>query len=323
MINRYCRQTILSDVGPIGQARLRDARVLIVGAGGLGCAILQYLCAAGVGQLTVVDHDRVEESNLHRQPIYRMSDVGLLKVQAARSALLQANPEIEIEPVSERLTPTNASALIASADLIVDAADNFAVTYVLSDESHRVTKRLVSGSVLGMSGYVGAFCGGAPSYRALFPDLPRYGGTCAQSGVLGTAVGVIGTLQAHMVLALLLGLQPTVLGRLVTIDFRSMRFGGFSFSAAQEPSCAAPFISVTQVGRTDVVIDLRSASEASTSPLTAALRMGIDDVVDMQSRISREQRVVLCCRTGIRAAHAARTLQSRGHQNVALIALGD
>jgi sulfur-carrier protein adenylyltransferase/sulfurtransferase len=324
MIDRYSRQTILSEVGAAGQARLRDARVLIIGAGGLGCAILQYLCAAGVGRLVIVDHDQVEESNLHRQPIYRMSDLGLLKVQASRTALLESNPEIQIEAVGERLTPANATSLVASADLIVDAADSFAVTYVLSDECHRVTKRLVSGSVLGLTGYIGAFCGGGPSYRAVFPEMPRHAGSCAQSGVLGTAVGVIGTLQAHMVLALLLGLQPTVLGQLVTVDFRTLRFGGFSFAAAQEPSGAAtPFISAAQVAKTDIVIDLRSLSEAPVSPFATALRIDVDDVVDAQSRFPREQRVVLCCRTGVRAWRAARELQSYGHQNVALIALGD
>ena len=173
MINRYSRQTILPEVGAAGQARLHDARVLVIGAGGLGCAVLQYLCAAGVGRLVIVDHDRVEESNLHRQPTYRMSDVGLLKAPAARTALLDSNPEIQIEAVSERLTPANAAHLVAAADLIVDAADSFAVTYMLSDECHRQPKALVSASVLGFTGYVGAFCGGAPSYRAVFPEMPR------------------------------------------------------------------------------------------------------------------------------------------------------
>jgi len=307
-----------------GQARLRDARVLVIGAGGLGCAVLQYLCGAGVGRLVIVDHDRVEDSNLHRQPTYRMSDVGLLKAQAARSALLDSNPEIEIEAVSERLTPANAAHLVAAADLIVDAADSFAVTYMLSDECQCQPKGLISASVLGLSGYVGAFCGGAPSYRAVFPEMPRQAGSCARSGVLGTAVGVMGTLQAHMVLALLLGLQPAVLGQLVTVDFRTLRFGGFSFAAAQEPGGAAiPFISAAQVGNTDIVIDLRSLTEAPVSPFAAALRIDVDTVERAGTRFPREPRIVLCCRTGVRAWRAARALQRQGHENVALIALGD
>jgi sulfur-carrier protein adenylyltransferase/sulfurtransferase len=324
MSDRYSRQTILPEVAAAGQARLHDARVLVIGAGGLGCAVLQYLCAAGVGRLVIVDPDRVEESNLHRQPTYRMSDMGLLKVQAARLGLLELNPEIQIEAVSERLGPANAAQLVGAADLIVDAADSFAVTYVLSDECHRQLKGLVSASVLGLTGYVGAFCGGAPSYRAVFPELPRQAGSCAQSGVLGTAVGVMGTLQAHMVLALLLGLEPTLLGQLVTVDFRTLRFGGFSFAAAPEPSGATlPFISAAHIVNTDIVIDLRSLTEARASPFNAALRIDVDSVVGAQTHFPRGPRIVLCCRTGVRAWRAARALQAQGHENVALIALGD
>jgi sulfur-carrier protein adenylyltransferase/sulfurtransferase len=323
--DRYSRQTILPEVGTAGQARLRDARVLVVGAGGLGSAVLQYLCAAGVGCLVIVDHDRVEESNLHRQPIYRVGDVGLLKAQAARDALLEANPHVRIEAFSERLTPANAASLVAAADLVVDAADSFAITYIASDECLRVNKVLVSASVLGLSGYIGAFCGGAPSYRAVFPEMPSQAGSCAQSGVLGTAVGVIGTLQAHIVLALLLGLQPTALGQLVTVDFRTLRFGGFSFAAAQEPiDSVLRFISADQVAETDIVIDLRSLTEAPVSPIAAALRIDVGALERAEAtRFPPGPRVVLCCRTGVRAWRAARALQSRGHMNLALVAFGE
>ncbi len=324
MSDRYSRQTVLPEVGAEGQARLREACVLVIGAGGLGSAVLQYLAAAGVGRLIIVDHDRVEESNLHRQPIYRMGDVGLLKAEAARRTLLDANPEVRIEAVCERLTPANAGHLIAVADLVVDAADSFAVTYVVSDECYRENKALISASVLGLSGYVGAFCGGAPSYRAVFPEMPRQAGSCAQSGVLGTAVGVMGTLQAHTVLGLLLALQPSALGQLVTVNFRTLRFGGFSFVTAQEPSGAAiPFISADQVDVTDVVIDLRSLTEAPLSPLAAALRLDVAAVEGAEKTFPREPRIVLCCRTGVRAWRAARALQRQGHDNVALIAFGE
>lgn len=324
MSDRYSRQVILPEVGAAGQARLRDARVLVIGAGGLGCAVLQYLGAAGVGRLVIVDHDRVEESNLHRQPTYRMRDIGLFKAEAARKALLETNPKIQIVALIERLTPANAAHLVAAADLIVDAADSLAVTYVLSDECHRLTKGLVSASVMALTGYVGAFCGGGPSYRAVFPEMPHRVGSCEQSGVLGTAVGVIGTLQAHMALALLLGLQPAALGQLVTVDFRTLRFGGFSFAAAPEPNGAVfPFISAAQVANTDIVIDLRGLTEAPLSPFAGALRIDVDTVESAETRFPHERRIVLCCRTGVRAWRAARALQGQGHENVALIALGD
>lgn len=323
--DRYSRQMILPAVGPSGQARLRDASVLVIGAGGLGSAVLQYLCAAGIGRLAIVDHDRVEESNLHRQPIYRMSDVGAWKAKAARETLLSANPAARIEAICERLTPANARTLVADADVVVDAADSFAVTYVVSDECLRAGKPLSSASVLGLSGYVGAFCGGAPSYRAVFPEMPRQAGSCATAGVLGTAVGVMGTLQAHMVLSLLLDLQPGVLGRLVTVDFTTLRFGGFSFSGASEPGDEVmPFIAVDQVESTDLVIDLRTLAEAPVSPIAAALRIDVDAVEGAAGdRLPSAPRVVLCCRTGVRAWRAARALQRRGHANVALIAFGD
>lgn len=325
MTDRYNRQTILPEVGAAGQARLRGASVLVVGAGGLGSPVLQYLCAAGVGRLVIVDHDRVEESNLHRQPIYRMTDIGALKASAARAALQAANPQLHIEAVCERLTPTNAAGLVDSSDLVVDAADSFAVTYVVSDECFRVSKPLISASVLGLFGYVGAFCGGAPSYRAVFPEMPRQAGSCATAGVLGTAVGVMGTLQAQMVLSFLLGLDPPVLGQLVTVDFRTLRFGGFSFSDAREPTgTAVPFIAVDQVDTTDLVIDLRSLTEAPISPIPSALRIDVAGVEgDTGNTLPPAPRIVLCCRTGIRAWRAARALQKRGHTNLALIAFGD
>ena len=327
VVDRYSRQTILPEIGAAGQARLLGASVLVIGAGGLGSPVLQYLCAAGVGRLVIVDHDRVEESNLHRQPVYRMSDVGALKAEAAREALLGANPGVRIEAICERLTPSNVQRLVAGIDVVVDAADSFAVTYVVSDECQRVKKPLISASVLGLSGYVGAFCGGAPSYRAVFPEMPRQAGSCATAGVLGTAVGVMGSLQAHMVLSLLLGLQPAVLGQLVTVDFRTLRFGGFSFSGATEPTgagVAIPFIAADQVDNTDLVIDLRSLTEAPVSPIAAALRIEVDAVEGAAGEaLPRAPRVVLCCRTGVRAWRAARALQRRGHANVALIAFGE
>ena len=182
--DRYSRQTILPEVGAAGQRRWRGASVLVIGVGGLGSAVLQYLCAAGIGRLIIVDHDRVEESNLHRQPIYRMSDVGSLKAQAARAVLLGANPEVQIEAVCERLTPANVQRLVAGVDVVVDAADSFAVTYVVSDECLRVKTPLISASVLGLSGYVGAFCASAPSYRAVFPGRAKNILSCAKGRCL-------------------------------------------------------------------------------------------------------------------------------------------
>ena len=323
MSNRYSRQVVLPEVGETGQARLAAASVAVVGAGGLGCAVLEYLTAAGVGRLTIVDHDCVEEANLHRQPLYRLSDLGRPKAEAARATLGALNPEVRIAALAERLTPANAPPLVAAADVVVDAADSFAVTYVLSDACQRAGKPLISASVLGLSGYVGAFCGGAPSYRAVFPELPRQAGSCAESGVLGTAVGVMGTLQAHLTLALLLGLDPPVLGRLISVDFRTLHVGGFSFLGAAEPADALTFIAAAEVGASDLVIDLRGRAEAPVSTFPSALRLSVEALEQGEQPLPPAPRIVLCCRTGVRAWRAARALASRGHRNIALIALGE
>ena len=324
MTDRYSRQMVLPEVGAAGQARLAAVTVLVAGAGGLGCPVLEYLCAAGVGRLLIIDHDRVEESNLHRQPLYRMSDIGEPKARAAAAAMRRLNPQVAVEEAVQRLTPANAAAWVSRADVIIDAADSLALTYILSDECHRQGKPLVSASVLGLSGYAGAFCGGAPSYRAVFPEMPRQAGSCAQSGVLGTAVGVMGSLQAHLTLSILLGLQPTVLGQLVSVDFRTLRFSGFSFASAREPADPTlRFIAPEEVREADLVIDLRSLSEAPVSPFPSALRIGVEDIERAGVPDESPSRVVLCCRSGIRAWRAAQALQRAGRTELALIALGD
>jgi molybdopterin/thiamine biosynthesis adenylyltransferase/rhodanese-related sulfurtransferase len=321
MSDRYARQTILAEVGAAGQARLASSSVLVVGAGGLGCPVLQYLAGAGVGRLTIVDHDTVEETNLHRQPLYGMDDLGQPKAQAARSRLTHFNPGVAIDAVVARLTPQNSVELVASADVIVDAADSFAVTYILSDTCHAFGKPLVSASVIGLTGYAGAFCGGGPSYRAVFPEASIDGGTCATLGVLGTAVAVLGGLQAHLALHLLLRLEPTVLGRVVTFDAKRLVFGGFGFEGSPEPQAAVSFIAPSAIVPGDLVIDLRGVEEAPT-PFAGARRLPVDDVASLAAEPRPDGRIVLCCRSGQRALLAADRLRERGLSNIALVALG-
>jgi molybdopterin/thiamine biosynthesis adenylyltransferase/rhodanese-related sulfurtransferase len=322
MTDRYARQTVLGEVGAAGQARLAAASVLVVGAGGLGCPVLQYLAGAGVGRLIVVDHDLVEETNLHRQPLYGMPDIGRPKALSARAALQRFNPAIAIDAIVERLTPQNVTRLVAAADLVVDAADSFAATYILSDACHAAGKPLVSASVIGLTGYAGAFCGGGPSYRAVFPDVSAEGGTCATVGVLGTAVAVLGGLQAHLALHLLLGLEPTVLGRVVTFDAGKLVFGGFGFAGSPEPDTYVPFIAPDAVVVTDLVVDLRSLEEAPISPFAGAHRLDVEHVAEIAAQPCAGRRIVLCCRSGQRALAAADRLRAQGIENMALVALG-
>ena len=321
MSDRYARQTVLPEVGADGQARLAAASVLVIGAGGLGCPVLQYLAGAGVGRLTIVDHDTIEETNLHRQPLYAMADIGRSKAETAAIALKRFNPAIEATAVVARLTPQNAAALVAGADLVIDAADSFAVSYILSDACHAAAKPLISASVIGMTGYAGAFCGGGPSYRAVFPDVSVDGGTCASVGVLGTAVAVLGSLQAHLALHLLLGLEPSVLGRVVTFDAKRLAFGGFAFAGSPEPDRFVPFIAPEAVTEDDLVVDLRGVDEAP-EPFAGGRRLSVETVESLFTQPPPSARIVLCCRSGQRALAAADRLRERGAVELALVALG-
>jgi molybdopterin/thiamine biosynthesis adenylyltransferase/rhodanese-related sulfurtransferase len=323
--DRYARQMMLPQVGSAGQARLAAARVLVIGAGGLGCPVLQYLAGAGIGRLVVVDHDRVEQSNLHRQPLYAMADIGAPKALAARAALLRFNPTIAVEAVAERLSPANAERLVADADVVVDAADSLAVTYILSDACQQAGRPLVSASAVGLSGYVGAFCAGAPSYRAVFPEMPARAASCASAGVLGSTVAILGSIQAQFVLQLILALAPSPLGRLLTFEAGRLAFGGFSFDGAPEPArVCARYIAPSAVTGADFVVDLRSLDEAPVSPFEGARRLTVDSIGTLLADGEAPAgRIVLCCRSGLRAWQAARRLADGGLTDLALVALGD
>lgn len=320
-MNRYTRQMILPEVGAEGQARLAGAHVLVVGAGGLGCPVLQYLGGAGIGRITILDGDTVEESNLHRQVLYSMGDIGRPKAEAARRHLLAANPEPQVTARPQHLDAENAVTFVAEADLVVDAADSFAVSYILSDECLRQGKIMISASALGQSGYAGGFCGGGPSLRAVFPDLPAQAATCATAGVMGPAVGMIGALQAQLALKALLGHQPSPLGQLFIFRLEDLQVSSFRFDGAGEPEDALPFIAAAHITPQDTVIELRDAAEAPSLPAPQAKRIARADLA--AEALPREGRIVLCCRTGLRAWGAAAGLRQAGYSNLALLAAGD
>lgn len=318
MMNRYARQMMLPEVGPRGQNHLAKARVLVVGAGGLGCPVLQYLTGAGVGQITLIDPDHVADHNLHRQPLYRMSDIGRPKVEAAHDAMLALNPDIDIQIHITDLGPKNAAHFIETADLVIDSADSFAVSYILSDACLSSKTPFITASILGQSGYIGGFCGPAPSLRAVFPDPPHSDATCASSGVLGPAVGVLGALQAQLALRVLLDCAPSPLGQMLSVDLATLHFGGFNFTDSPEPDYAFPYLSKCMVQTGDLVIELRDTSEAPQMLIPIATRMSIENASTLPTH--EHQRVVLCCSSGLRAWRVATNLHARGHRNIALIA---
>ena len=312
----YARQMQVPGIGGEGQARLAAARVLIVGAGGLGCTVIPALAGAGVGRLTIIDPDIVELTNLHRQTLYTTTDIGQPKALAAATRARALNPDGLAEAKVARLDPANALGLIAAADLIIDAADSFAVTFTLSDLCLAAGKPLISASVVGRAGYAGGFCGAAPSYRAVFPDLPAQAASCASAGVMGPAVAALGAVQAQMALSVLIGLTPSPLGRIVTLDMGQWRFGGFGFDGATETP-GFGFVAAAQIAATDTVIDLRPAGTVETLPGGQVLTPG--DLVYWPIPMGR---VVLCCSTGLRAWRGAQVLAGRGATALALLADG-
>jgi molybdopterin/thiamine biosynthesis adenylyltransferase len=318
-MTRYARQIALPEVGTAGQARISAAKVLVVGAGGLAVPALQYLVGAGVGRITLVDPDRVSLSNLHRQPIYGMGDIGQPKARVAARAMAALNPEVVVVPHLQWLDPATAPGLLDGCDIALDCADSFAASYALSDACHGLGVPLISASALGLSGYAGGFCGPAPSLRAVFPELPDRAPTCDTAGVLGPLVGMIGALQAQMALAVLLGQAPSPLGQLLTVDAANWRMGGFRFDGAPEPCDALPFVAQSQITPDDLAIELRGLAEAPVPATPHARRLTAEQVATLSP--APKQRVVFCCATGLRAWRAGRALQSRWPGHIALAAI--
>ena len=311
---RYARQTILPRIGDAGQARLAGAHVLVVGAGALGVPVLQYLTGAGLGRITLIDPDRVALSNLHRQPLYGRH-VGEPKALAATLEMAVLNPDVAVAPLVARLDPANAPDLVARADLVLDCADSFAATYALSDACLAAGRPLIAASVLGTEGFAGGFCGGAPSVRAVFPDLPAQAGSCATAGVMGPMAGLIGALQAQMALTVLLGLTPSPLGQMIRFD--GLRPAGFRFDGAPEPAAGHRFIAASQVSPDDLAVELRGPDEAPLPFVPRALRQ------PRTLHPADGQRVVFACRSGLRAWAAANRLRRNWPGEIALVATGD
>ncbi|MDP5307425.1 HesA/MoeB/ThiF family protein [Paracoccus spongiarum] len=315
---RYDRQTILPEIGPQGQARFAAAHVLVVGAGGLGSVLLPLLAGAGVGHLRIIDPDRVEESNLHRQILYRTADIGRPKARVAAAALTALNPGCRASALVARMDPALARAEVPRADLVVDAADAFVVTYALSDLCAALGRPMISASVQGRAGHVGGFCGGAPCYRTLFPDLPARLQSCATAGVMGPAVAALAAMQAQMVLSVLLGHSPSPLGQFMTLDLASWRCSGFRFDGAAAPEQPGPqVLSRADLASGDLVVELRSAAECPVPPVPGAIRVAPGDLPTMS--VGQSGRVVFCCATGLRAWRAARALAARSEVPVAVL----
>jgi adenylyltransferase/sulfurtransferase len=253
-LERYARHIVLREVGGPGQAKLKAARVLVVGAGGLGAPVLLYLAAAGIGTIGIVDDDVVSLSNLQRQVIHATPDIGLRKVDSAEAAIARLNPHVTVETHMTRLTAANALDLIGRYDIIADGSDNFATRYLVSDACYFAKKPLITAAVGVFDGSLTSIraherqADGTPNptYRCLFPEPPPAGSVpaCAEAGILGALPGVLGSLMALEVIREIVGFGEGLVGRLLMVDARSMRFETLSYAwdASNPLSGAAPTI---------------------------------------------------------------------------------
>lgn len=233
-IQRYKRHLLLKEVGGAGQQKLKDARVLVIGAGGLGSPLAMYLAAAGIGHLGIVDDDRVSLDNLQRQVIHNTPGIGALKVESAAETIGRLNPHVVVEPHPVRLTAENAVDLISRYDIVADGSDNFGTRYLVNDACYFARRPLVFAALGPFDGYLSTFRAHErdesgdpkPSYRCIFPEAPPAGTvpSCQEAGILGAVAGVIGTLQAVEVLKELLGIGESLCGRLLVYDALSARF---------------------------------------------------------------------------------------------------
>lgn len=343
----YARHLLLPEIGVSGQERLKDATVAVVGAGGLGCPALQYLAAAGVGHLRVIDGDRVELSNLQRQVLYDTASVGQPKAEVAAARLRALNPHIHVSAFPVRLTAANAIALLSGCDVIVNGADNFPTRYLVSDASVLLGIPHVHGAVHRFDGEASVFLPAGPCYRCLHPSPPSPGSvpSCAEAGVLGVLPGLVGTIQANEALKLLLGLGRTLAGRLLLFEATSLHFRELHLH--RSPQCAACGAqpSLTQLvdlpevqclsgvttmreltptelkakldrGDDFLLIDVREPNEYELCRIPGSLLMPLASLPEHLGELDPDKETVLQCRSGKRSADALMFLQANGFSNL-------
>lgn len=323
-MDRFQRQIILPGIGTSGQQKLSSSSVLVVGAGGLGCAVLPYLLSAGVGKIGIVDGDRVEESNLHRQVLYTEKTIGTLKVEAAKQVLQQMNSRTQIEIIPEYLSVENVDNLAREYDLIIDTTDNLEVRYTLDKACGAFKKAMVYGSLFRFQGQVSVFnYNGGPSYRSLFPQEDKVILNCEEAGVLGTTVGMIGMLQANEALKIILGIGEILSGKLLI--YNSLTNDQQIFQLADQPQAPSastiiekvelinPELEILQKG---ILIDVREVGEQPEIPSSFCLKIPLSELESRISELDKESEIALFCQAGGRAIRAGRMLIKSGFTDV-------
>ena len=353
-IRRYSRHLIIPDVGVAGQKRLKNAKVLVVGAGGLGSPALMYLAAAGVGTLGIVEFDTVDESNLQRQIIHGQSDIGRPKAESARDSILEINPYVTVNIHGEPLTRDNAMQIFADYDLIVDGTDNFATRYLVNDAAVLLGKPYVWGSIYRFDGQASVFWAEyGPCYRCLYPEPPPPGmvPSCAEGGVLGVLCASIGSIQVTEAIKLLAGIGEPLLGRLMVYDALEMNYR--TVKVRKDPNCAvcgehptvtelidyddfcgtvsdeaaeATFGSTITVGelrdwqnadKPIDLIDVREPAEWEIVRIPGARLVPKGEILSgaALAGLPQDRQIVLYCKTGVRSAEALAAIKAAGFKD--------
>ncbi|HYT65887.1 MAG TPA: molybdopterin-synthase adenylyltransferase MoeB [Vicinamibacterales bacterium] len=338
---RYSRHLLLPEVGNEGQRRLKAARVLCVGAGGLGSPAALYLAAAGVGTIGLVDFDVVDVSNLQRQIIYGANDVGRSKLEAAQARLESLNPEVRVETFEARFSAANGKKLVEAFDVVLDGTDNFPARYLVNDACVLYGKPNAWGSIFRFEGQASVFAApGGPCYRCLHPEPPPDGlvPSCAEAGVLGVLPGIIGTIQATEAIKWILGVGEPLVGRFLIYDALKMRFRDLKLP--KDPDCpvcgtrptitalreyAAPCSPAVaemtarelkariDAGRVPVILDVREPAEAAESRIPGSLLIPLGELPRRLDEIDPSREIVVHCRSGARSARAVTLLRGKGY----------
>ncbi len=361
-IARYSRHLIMPEVTLEGQKRLKAARVLCIGAGGLGSPIALYLAAAGVGRLGLVDFDVVDYSNLQRQILHTTESVGRKKIKSARDRIREVNPNVQVDLHDALFTSENARQIVEPYDIVIDGTDNFPTRYLSNDICVFLKKPNVYGSIFRFEGQSTVFAPhlGGPCYRCMFPEPPPPGmvPSCAEGGVLGVLPGIIGVMQAIETVKLIMGIGETLMGRLLHFDALQMKFREFKLrrdpkcpvcgdhptvtelidydqfcgvpqaAAAEAAQDAVPVISATELKRKldakedFLLLDVREPYEYDIARTPGAKLLPLGELPSRMSELDSAQEIILLCKNGRRSAQAVRTLQEAGFAKLANVAGG-
>ncbi|MFN8282312.1 MAG: molybdopterin-synthase adenylyltransferase MoeB [Chitinophagales bacterium] len=333
----YNRQIILNDFGIDAQIKLKHARVLVIGAGGLGCPVLQYLTAAGVGNIGIVDGDVVSLSNLHRQILFTTNDIGKPKAILAKLKLDHINAYVTIDTYNENISTKNAISIIEQYDIIADCTDNFAARYLINDACVMANKPFVSASILKFEGQLSVFNHQTKiNYRDVFPEPPSVAQNCAEAGVIGVLCGIIGSMQANEIIKMITGIGETLEGKLLCYDALTNKTQSFKIKsngieikklqdnyvfACETASNAIKEITVQELkhkmdNKEDFqLIDVREQQEYDLVNIGGEL-IPLNTVLENQKQISKTKQVIIHCKSGARSTKAIELLQQNGFTNL-------